>query len=598
MGGTMADQRSGKGRAAAEWRWAWAATAMAAAVASACATTTEPAATPGADTQAQDAAAALDTAQAVDAALGQDAAATVDVSTAADAAKAQVTWHKDIQPLIRDKCAGCHKSNAGIAPFALDTYPQAKAMLGAAIGSIQAKTMPPWGAWETPECKPSFGWRHDLRLTAAQTELLKQWQAAGAPEGDVKDADPTPVKGPMLLDNPDLITSPASGFVTTGDHDQYRCFVLDAKFDETKYLNGIHVLPGNPLVVHHVLVFADANNSSAKLADKDGQYDCFGSAMLTGGGRLLTAWAPGSVPVEYPQGMGSEIAKGSKLVMQVHYHPSATPAAPDVTKIQLRYTKAAPTMRGETVLIGNFGSNKNGEGLLAGPNDAGGKAQFFIPAGAKNHTEEMLFTIPAQLDGKATPELKVYGVGTHMHYVGRNMRISVERSAATLAACTSTELAPLSTCLTAKCPGKTGMDLATCAQTACKDSTSALSKGCGDCLIAGVTGGKPSDQIMTSCTTAVEQTPAGPSKECLVETPAWDFNWQRIYVYDAPVEKLPVIRAGDKIRLRCQYDNSLDNPFVAEALKEQGKSAPADVVLGEETLDEMCLALVQILYTP
>jgi len=80
-------------------------------------------------------------------------------------------------------------------------------------------------------------------------------------------------------------------------------------------------------------------------------------------------------------------------------------------------------------------------------------------------------------------------------------------------------------------------------------------------------------------------------EECLVQTPQWDFNWQRGYSYDAPLEELPSATPGDVLFLRCTYDNSMSNPFVVEALDEQGLDGPIDVELGEETLDEMCLGV-------
>jgi hypothetical protein len=84
-------------------------------------------------------------------------------------------------------------------------------------------------------------------------------------------------------------------------------------------------------------------------------------------------------------------------------------------------------------------------------------------------------------------------------------------------------------------------------------------------------------------------------QQCLIETPNWDFNWQRIYNYDAPVDELPVLAYGDELKFTCNFDNSLDNPFVREALAEQGLEAPVDVELGDETLDEMCIALMGVL---
>src|SRR5690606_24027047 len=81
---------------------------------------------------------------------------------------------------------------------------------------------------------------------------------------------------------------------------------------------------------------------------------------------------------------------------------------------------------------------------------------------------------------------------------------------------------------------------------------------------------------------------------CLVQTPDWNFAWQRAYVYDAPIEDVPQAQPGDELHMRCVYDNTLGNPFVRQALEEQGLEAPTEVRLGEETLDEMCLGVFGI----
>jgi hypothetical protein len=87
-----------------------------------------------------------------------------------------------------------------------------------------------------------------------------------------------------------------------------------------------------------------------------------------------------------------------------------------------------------------------------------------------------------------------------------------------------------------------------------------------------------------------------PASECMLETPHWDFHWQRGYAYDVSIETAPEWRPHDKLFMKCTYNNSMDNPAVAAALAEQGLSAPRDVVLGEQTLDEMCLAAISIAY--
>jgi hypothetical protein len=86
-----------------------------------------------------------------------------------------------------------------------------------------------------------------------------------------------------------------------------------------------------------------------------------------------------------------------------------------------------------------------------------------------------------------------------------------------------------------------------------------------------------------------------PKDECFVETPRWDFNWQRGYMYDAAISDLPTLGSGDTLRMDCNYDNSMSNPLLAKALASEGMSAPQEVRLGEETLDEMCLGVLGIL---
>ena len=76
------------------------------------------------------------------------------------------------------------------------------------------------------------------------------------------------------------------------------------------------------------------------------------------------------------------------------------------------------------------------------------------------------------------------------------------------------------------------------------------------------------------------------SEACMIDIPYWDFNWQQFYYYpdDDPVQLAP----GDRVRLRCEYDNSLTNQPVVNGLQQP----PRLVRWGEGTLDEMCLAYV------
>jgi hypothetical protein len=67
-----------------------------------------------------------------------------------------------------------------------------------------------------------------------------------------------------------------------------------------------------------------------------------------------------------------------------------------------------------------------------------------------------------------------------------------------------------------------------------------------------------------------------------------------MYTYASPVNQLPTVEPGDKLKLRCTYDNSMMNRRLAAEYKARGLQ-PIDLKLGEQTLDEMCLFIPQLL---
>jgi hypothetical protein len=227
------------------------------------------------------------------------------------------------------------------------------------------------------------------------------------------------------------------------------------------------------------------------------------------------AWAPGGTPIRAPDKVGMLVPSTGRLVMQVHYHPTGgAPETDSGTSLQLRgYGEGVPEYVAELALIGNASAgDASGMGLQPGPADAS-VPEFKIPAGARGHTETIRYQLGSEL-----PEYRIWAVGTHMHYLGTDMRIGITRPS----------------------PG------------------------------------------------------SEPAEECLLQTPSWNFNWQRGYLLDTPIDSAPSAKPGDIVNLRCTYDNSTMNPFVNEALGKQGLTAPRDVTLGEETLDEMCLGVFGI----
>jgi len=428
------------------------------------------------------------------------------------------TFSRDIQPLLQERCQTCHHEG-GLAPMSLESYEIAKLFAPGMAEQTRNRKMPPWGAFDTDECKPRFGFVENPSLTEAEMDMMEAWSKNGAPKGDEDEAPPplTTFASPTLRE-PDKVMTVEKGWAARGTRDQFRCFVLDPKSPIPNFVQAVGFRPGNPQVVHHAIVFTDPKRESLRKIGEDGSYECFGSPEVSET-QILYAWAPGNEPQDLGPRVGFYLPADSLLVLQVHYHPQGDATLEDKSTVDLKMSPDLPEYVAYLGLFGNFDrAFGGGDGLMPGMNDAEpDKAEFRIPAGASNHVELMKAKLPEKLGDYPIPEMRAIIVGSHMHYVGRDLKMEIERS---------------------------------------------------------------------------DTMPGEPTKECLVQTPQWDFNWQRGYKYDVAIEDAPRIKPGDTLQVRCTYDNTMSNPALVAALREQNKTEPHDVKLGEQTLDEMCLGVL------
>jgi hypothetical protein len=77
-------------------------------------------------------------------------------------------------------------------------------------------------------------------------------------------------------------------------------------------------------------------------------------------------------------------------------------------------------------------------------------------------------------------------------------------------------------------------------------------------------------------------------EQCMLDIPAWDFNWQQSY--RLPAGAPIVIAPGESFELTCTYDNSAMNQPVVNGEQLE----PRTVTWGEGTLDEMCLLYMTV----
>ncbi|MFI5300236.1 MAG: monooxygenase [Polyangiales bacterium] len=260
------------------------------------------------------------------------------VSTPADSSDsgttaAALTWHRDVRPIVEQKCQSCHV-DGGFAPFALMTYDEAFGHRNVMASAIETEIMPPW-----PPNDACNQYQNDRSLTDAQRTILSAWARGDAAEGDPSTYIAPPASTPAAL-RVDKSLALATPYTPVMSPDEYRCFVMDWDATTTQYVTGLRVVPGDIAEVHHAILFninpADvAAIESLDAADPAPGYSCFGGPGVNSAG-WVGAWAPGSLGDVFPADTGIAIAPGSKLVVQMHYNTANASPAPDQSSVQVQ----------------------------------------------------------------------------------------------------------------------------------------------------------------------------------------------------------------------------------------------------------------------
>jgi len=323
---------------------------------------------------------------------------------------AEPTYHRDVAPLLAEHCESCHVEG-GIAPFSLAGYANAERRGEWALRAIEAGRMPPW--MPAHDCGNPF--ENERRLDPEEVATFAAWVDQGMREGDPADAPPPPEPPPML--EPTHSARDAEGYIPDAERpDDYRCFVLDLDFPETKYLVGSQVVPDVGALVHHVLVYAVPPSQVEQVMESDAAeegpgYTCFGGPtggtgeamgmMGLGQGAaglptLVGAWVPGQVPRVFEDGRGIRIEAGSRIVMQAHYNLLSADPQRDATEFAMQLTDTPPTTLVDTRPLPIL--------------------DLDIPAGEANAVHEETYRYYG--DDRVT----IRSMAAHMHLLGTELR--------------------------------------------------------------------------------------------------------------------------------------------------------------------------------
>lgn len=247
------------------------------------------------------------------------------------------TWADDVAPIIYQHCTTCHHTG-GLAPTSFLTYSDVVSEMYPISGAVANGIMPPW----PPD--PTYNHlAHERLLSATEKANIIDWIMNGAPQGNMANAPTPPVyNNGAVITNPDLVvTIPTYTVDTTAD--VYRCFPLPSGISVQEFITQLEVIPGNPGIVHHVLVFADTSNVCYSLdaAAPGPGYTDFGG-VGTESAYLVGTWVPGSQPQFLPAGCGYGLLPNSNIILQVHY-PAGSLGQADSTQVRFKF--ATTTVR-------------------------------------------------------------------------------------------------------------------------------------------------------------------------------------------------------------------------------------------------------------
>ena len=410
-----------------------------------------------------------------------------------DEGKAAASFSRDVAPILRDKCAGCHQLG-GIAPFSLESAPTARARRLAIAAQVESRRMPPWlpGA-----ASPAYAGEGERTLSESEIETVVGWARSGGR-----------IDGPAL-DAPQHAIRAADGeravelelpraYMPSGETDDYRCFLLDPELDEDAFVTSALIRPGATAVVHHVILFRAAPDQVGEAerldAENAGQgWPCFGGTGLSMGVDALrdagwiAAWAPGSDAIRYPEGVGSPLAAGSRIVMQIHYN-LLHGRAPDRTVVALTVARGDAGLEPAATMLlpapvelpcasGESGPLCDRDAAVADLTRQRGESAALLPAGLLALCGRNPFAPAAGAESACDQPFgertTIHGVAGHMHLLGRSIR--------------------------------------------------------------------------------VELNPETDRARVLLDIPRWDFHWQSAYLFAEPV----VAEPGDRVRVTCRHDASL-----------------------------------------
>src|SRR5689334_14695716 len=316
---------------------------------------------------------------------------SVTLPALAERSASNITFYRQIEPIIYRNCAPCHRPGES-GPFSLLTYEDVKRHASQIAAVTKKRYMPPW----LPQ--PGYGdFVEERRLSEADIQLIQGWVKEGCPAGSAADAPALPkFKSEWQIGTPDLILHVGRPYaLSAGGPEVFWNFVIPVPITGPKWVKAVEIRPGAARVVHHASIILDRSRSARRReavpgAGFPGMDLTVAEHTFDPDGSFL-AWKPGSAPMIEPEGMAWRADPAMDLVFNVHLRPSGKPELVS-PEIGLYFTDTPRTKYPMLVELEHDGA-------------------IDIPAGAHDYLLSDDFRTPL--------DLTVLAVYPHAHYLGK-----------------------------------------------------------------------------------------------------------------------------------------------------------------------------------
>ncbi len=245
-------------------------------------------------------------------AVGVAVASTMVRAQQGRATEGQMTFTRDVAPILYRSCVRCHRPGE-IAPMALLTYNDARPWAQSIKQRVSKREMPPWFLDKTIGIQK---YKNDPSLRDDEIATIVRWADAGAVQGNPADMPAMPNFDDMTtwrIGTPDLIVKyPAFKMPATGP-DLYGVLTAPFGTTEDRYIKAIQsrvVDSDSRKVVHHALSYAVEPGDDGDIGDDAGG----------GSGQFLVEYASGKNATFAASDSGVLLRAGQNARVSYHFH--------------------------------------------------------------------------------------------------------------------------------------------------------------------------------------------------------------------------------------------------------------------------------------